>query len=160
MSIRSIPRSRARTRRWLAAATVVAAVLSLTAACGDDDSSSTGSGSGDAGASTQEVCDQVDALQSSLTGLSQVDVVQNGTSAVSAQLDEIEKDTDALAESTGNEFEPEVDDLKSSLSDLQTTLGETGSDTASINALIDGIQLVATSATNLVDKITATDCGD
>src|SRR3954471_2708167 len=75
----------------LCAALVVGAV-----ACGDDDSSSTTTTTttsppsttnpGPIGSASAELCDARDELQSAISDLSKVDVVKNGTSAVTSAL--------------------------------------------------------------------------
>jgi hypothetical protein len=151
------------TKRWLATAGVLAVVLTLAAACGDDNENS-GSGShGNAGSgidqttTTQDPCAQAEDLQNSITDLSDVDVSEEGTNALDAAVDRIEQNATDLASAVGDEVQPEVDDLKSSLSSMKDAIGNVDEE-GGAGALVDALQEVLTSAEALIDKITSADC--
>src|SRR5215510_15137042 len=109
-------------RRWLARAGVLAVVLTLAAACGDDNGNDSG-GSGSDQASKDDVCAQVDDLKNSITDLSNVDVSEEGTNALDDAVGNIEQQADDLASAVSENAQPQVDDFKSSLTSLKDALG-------------------------------------
>ena len=114
------------TRARLAA---VAAMFVLTttgiAACGGDDD--------DSASSSPSLCDDSQALQSSVQDLKDVNVVENGTSSLQSAVTKVKDDADTLVTAAKDEFKPEVDDLTSALSTLATSIG---------NIVSDGVQPV------------------
>ncbi|HEU4658725.1 MAG TPA: hypothetical protein VFR97_14440 [Capillimicrobium sp.] len=90
-----------------AAASVVAALSVALVACGDDEPS---------------YCADRDALQQSISGVAEVDVVAEGVNALRDQLRRVEADARALADSAQDEYGSEADDLRSSVSALGTSV--------------------------------------
>ena len=86
------------------------------AACGGDDDDSSSS------SASKTLCDDSQALKSSIDDLKNVDVVQNGTSAVSSAVTKVTDSATALIDAAKSEFKPEVDDLQSSLQTLGTSI--------------------------------------
>jgi hypothetical protein len=116
----------------------------LLAACGgdDDDSSS--------------LCNDVDALKSSVQELRDVNVVQNGTSELSSALDKVKSDAQALADSAKQDFGPDVDALQQALSTLETALRNVRDN--GITPVQESAQAVQTAAKNLEDAVTSKQC--
>lgn len=160
------------TRNWTGArvaAIVLAAVALLAAGCGDDsgnDNSSSGgggattttaSGSGSGSASSQ-VCDDLHQLKDDVASLGEIDTSEDVSSSLSTTIEAIEQDAKDLSEATSDEVKPEVDQLKSSLSQLRTAveaLGSEGGVRVAANALKDVLHDVGAVA----DKLASTDCG-
>ena len=137
------------TRARLAA---VAAMLVLTttgiAACGGDDD--------DSASSSPSLCDDSQALQSSVQDLKDVNVVENGTSSLQSAVTKVKDDADTLVTAAKDEFKPEVDDLTSALSTLATSIGNIVSD--GVQPVKDAISGVEDAATALTDKVDAEKC--
>ena len=89
----------------IAAALLVAIV---TASCSDDSESSG--------------CDEVHALQDSLTALTQVDPASDGIDALKAAATQVGTDLDAAASAVSSELKPSVDQVKTAFDGLETAL--------------------------------------
>ena len=113
--------------RTAAAAVLLAAVFGA-AACGGDDSSSgatttTGAATSAGGASTRrgasttaaaassELCQERDALRASITDLTNIDVLKNGTSALTEQMADIKQQAQAIASDAKGDMKPEAEAL-------------------------------------------------
>ena len=95
-------------------------------------------------------------MQSSISDLGDVDVVENGTSALESAISAVEDDAGTLITAARDEFGSEVDQLQSSLEALVTsirTIGSTG-----VSGVTDALQGVEDSAKNLTDKIDDEKC--
>ena len=86
---------------------------------------------------TADVCDDRDALRDSVDELRNVNVVEDGTSALDAAVSGVEQAVDALAQSGSDAIRPELDAVKSSLSKLGSAISDVSS---------TGLQPVATAA--------------
>jgi hypothetical protein len=95
-------------KRWLASALLVTLVF---AACGGDDDD-------DDSTTSAQFCSDKQALQTSVADLKNVDIVENGTSALTDAVDEVKKNAEALKESASDEFKPDVDALTTAISEL------------------------------------------
>ena len=139
----------------LAAALAVAA-----AACGDDDdaapttiattTTTTSTVPGPIGSASAASCAARDELQAAVAQLSDIDVVRNGTSAITDALGGI---MDALAEvrsTAGDDVQPQVEAFQQSLDELQTALAAGTSDIPGIvSALRDVVSTGGTLMTSL-----------
>ena len=99
---------------------LTAVVLTLaTAACSDD-----GDNGGSTGATSGATsgCDEVNALKDSLTSLTEVDPVADGTEALESAASDVKTDLDAAVSAVGAELQPAVDEVKTSFGDLETAL--------------------------------------
>jgi hypothetical protein len=102
------------------------------------------------------LCSDVDALKSSTQELKNVDVVQNGTSALQSAYDKVKSDASALADSAKEEFKPQVDALTSALSSLGTAVKNIG--TAGVAPVQQASTSVQTAATNLENEVDSKKC--
>ena len=73
---------------------------------------------------TVSFCDERDALRTSVDKLKNVNVVQDGTSALNSAVSAVGQAVDALAKSGKSEIQPQVDAVKSSLSKLESAIGD------------------------------------
>jgi uncharacterized phage infection (PIP) family protein YhgE len=112
---------------WIAAAFVALAVV---AACGDDDDEAT---------PTPNVCDQADAVRESVQAVGDIDVLSEGTDALSAAVDEVRTDLQALAGGVSDALAPDVDALTSAVDDARDVLSDI-TDDSSLNEKIDSVQ--------------------
>ena len=94
-----------RTAVVIAAALLVAVV---TASCSSDSESSG--------------CDEVHALQDSLTALTQVDPTSEGVDALKTAATQVGTDLDAAVSAVSSELKPSVDQVKTAFDGLETTL--------------------------------------
>ncbi|HVJ96173.1 MAG TPA: hypothetical protein VNC41_05020 [Acidimicrobiia bacterium] len=138
------------------------AVLAL-AGCGSssksDSSSSNPTTTAAASDSKSEVCTARSNLSDAVSALVNPSTLTGGKSSIESAFDDVKTDLDAFSEAAKDTYKPEVDDLKSSLDDLQTAVGKLGDGGIGegLTAVGDAISDVSTSATALVDKVKA-DC--
>lgn len=97
---------------------LAAIVLALLSACGSSSSKSSGSA---ASASTSVVCSDYQALKDSLGNLTNIKVLSAGPNGVKAAADDVDAKASALA-SSSQQFAPQVDALKTAVSQLTSTL--------------------------------------
>jgi uncharacterized phage infection (PIP) family protein YhgE len=128
-------------------------------ACGDDDDSAattttttttTTTLPGPVSSASEASCAARDELQAAISDLSNVDVVKNGTSAITDALTRIK---DALADvrsTAGDDVQPQVDAFQQSLDQLQTALG---GGTSQIAAIVSGIGDVASTGATLLTSL-------
>jgi hypothetical protein len=131
------------------------------AACGDDDSSSTTTTTtttppsttnpGPIGSASADLCDARDELQSAIGDLTHVDVVKNGTSAVTSALSRIKDDLGAVRTAAGNDLQPQVAAFQHAIDQVQTAL--TGSGTPQIDAIVSGLRNVGSTGATLVTSL-------
>ena len=98
---------------------LVAAVLMLAVACGDDETTN--------GASTGTpeevtVCDQADSVQQSVSALSAVDITAEGTNALEASVADVKTELEALKETVSAEVEDEVQGLEDAVTEAEDIL--------------------------------------
>jgi hypothetical protein len=118
------------------AAAVFTALLLAGAATACSDDSSNGE-SQSTTSTTASVCDQRTAVSDAVDELKNVNVIEDGTSSLEPAIDDVKQAVDALGESAESEIQPEVDAVKSSLSELESAIGDVAS---------NGLQPVATAA--------------
>ena len=135
---------------------VLAASLAVVgSACGDDDDSAattttTTTLPGPVSSASDASCAARDELQAAISDLSNLDVVRNGTSAITDALTRI---TDALGEvrsTAGADVQPQIDAFQQSLDQLQTALaGGTSQIPAIVRSVRDVVPTGATLLTSL-----------
>lgn len=142
--------------KTLIAGLVLVSTTVALAGCSDDDSgsSSTTSGSGE-----QAVCDARDQLESSVQDLTDPSLLTSGKSGIQSALDETEQDLEDLGDAAENAYEPQVDALKSSITELQDAIGDAGngSFSDSLQDIGNAISDVGAATDALVTKLRA-DC--
>ena len=152
-------RPRARVVRGLVA---TAAIGLLLASCSDDSESSseTTAAPTTTEATTTTVattCADSEALQSSVAALEDVDVVAEGTDGLTAAVDQVKTDLEALGASASEELQPDVEALLTGIESLETAID--GFDTDGAAPVVAAVTTVAESATALVDALDEGACG-
>ena len=138
----------ARLRRWWAGALVV--LVATLAACGS------GSGSGED--DTPAVCSSVDALQSSVAALTEVQVGRGALDTLQKDFDKVRTDLSTVVKDAKREYADEVDTVEEAMSDLGKSLDAavstpTGPNIAAVGA---ASQALGTSLSALVDAVDST----
>jgi hypothetical protein len=107
----------------------------------------------------QAVCADKTALEKSVQALSDSATISGGKSTIEAALKKVQKNLDALKGSVKADLKPQVDELKTSLDDLQSTVKGFGSGSITSNLTKAGqaISKVGTSAGSLAASLN-TDC--
>ena len=146
----TIERRTSRASRLLVACLAVGLTV---AACGsDDDTSSTTTT-----APVDDVCADKEALSASLADLQDVDVTADGTTGLETAVGTVQDDLDALGESAGDELQPQVDDVRGSLQELETAVTNFGSEGPT--QVLDAIAAVASSSSTLITSLDDGACG-
>ena len=101
--------------RWI---TSVSASLALSApffaiACGDSGS---------------DVCSAGDDVQESVEALLEINVIEEGTNAVEAAFEEFEADIEALADEAAEEFDDEINAVRSAADGVSSAINDTEGD--------------------------------
>ena len=130
----------------LAAAGVAIAAL-LMGACGGDDDDSSASTT----ATTDPVCADAQALQSSVANLKDVDLVAEGTNGATAAVSAVKDDFAAVKESAGDKLQPQVQDVQDAIDKMETAVDNIDSDGAA--AALEAVSKVASSASTLVGSL-------
>lgn len=120
--------------------------------------SSTGSASYPAG--KEQVCQARDQLTTSIGALTNTSLLTGGTNGIKAAVEQVQNDLTAFTTAAGQDYQPQVNALKSSLQQLQTTTGNLQDDNlaGNLQTLGTGIAAVATAATDLFTQLKAA-CG-
>ena len=103
---------------------------------------------GPVGSASNDLCQAREALKTSITNLSSVDIVKSGTSGLTDALNTIKTDLQAVRASAGSDVQPQVDAFQKSLDTLQTALGG-GAPAATVTAVRDVGTTGATLLTSL-----------
>jgi hypothetical protein len=139
-------------RNWAAGA--VAVVVATLCACSSD----SGTQSSAATSSTPDVCASADEFRSSLTDLKDVDVVQQGTDALTATWTTVEENWTKLADDARATHADQVDrvqaDADAVRSAVETAQDDTSAGTLSGAAAAVGVFL--TDADTLLDQVGST----
>ena len=104
------------------------------------------------------MCKSAENLKASITGLKDINITANGTSAVSAQVTKIKQNLDTLKADAKGQYSAQVNALSSALDNLNTSLDAAK---ASLNAgtlagLASAVGKVVAAGTNLVTAVTNT----
>jgi hypothetical protein len=120
-------------------------------------SAATGTGNGaSASASALAVCKSADNLKASITGLKDVNVKANGTSAVSAQVTKIKQDFATLKSDAKGQFSTEITALSNALTNLGSSIdaAKTNQNASTLTGVATAAGSVVTAGTNLVTAAT------
>ena len=136
----------------------------LLASCSDDEGDSSSSATTEAATTTEATtttvattCADPEALQSSFAALEDVDVVAEGTDGLTAAVDQVKTDLEALGASASEELQPDVEALQTGIESLETAID--GFDTDGAAPVVAAVTTVAESATALVDALDEGACG-
>lgn len=160
-------------RRSLLPLLVLSAGLTIaSAACSSDSSSSTttaattttqaatttvaSSNPGPVGSASSTLCQAREDLRTSITDLSNVNVVANGTSAISDQLATIREHLAAVRSAAGDDVKAQADAFQGSLDALQTALG--GSGASMVTGVVSAIRDVGTTGATLLTSLGNLSC--
>ena len=127
-------------------------ILALAAAgCSDDN--------GGTPTAATSGCDEVNALQDSLTSLTEVDLVNDGTDALQSAVSDVKTDLDAAVSAVGAELEPVVDEVQTAFSDLESALegvSSAGGLGAAATEIGNAVAELGTALTGLTSEISET----
>lgn len=159
--------------RSLSVATVLALLAVVTAGCGSGATSSassspsaaTSSSAATAGstgypAGKEDICQARDQLKTSITELTNTQVVAEGTNAIKAAVDQVQTDLDAVTAAAKDDYHAPVTAVQSALQQLQaavTNLGN-GDATANLRAVSAAITTTGAASENLFTQL-KTACG-
>jgi hypothetical protein len=137
---------------------LLAASLSVAGfACGDDDgavatttSTTTTTLPGPVSSASDASCAARDELQAAISDLSNVDVVRNGTSAITAALTRIKSALGEVRSTAGTDVQPQVDAFQQSLDQLQTALA---GGTSQVAAIVRSIGEVTSTGATLLTSL-------
>ncbi len=104
-------------------------------------------------------CDEVNALKDSLTSLTEVDPVGEGTDALESAASDVKTDLDAAVSAVGAELQPAVDEVKTSFDDLETALqgvSSAGGLGAAATEVGNALAELGTALTGLTSEISQT----
>ena len=133
--------------RDIATCTTVAILAVVVVGCGSDEkSSSTSTTTPD-----DAVCADKTKLENSVDSLVDGDLLTSGKSGIDSAVKKIQKDLDALRSSVKADLQPQVDDVKSALTELNDAVGDVGdgSLTDNIQAIGDSVSKVGSTAGDL-----------
>ena len=116
---------------------LAATLLLVATACSGNDSTTS--------STAASACDEVSALQDSLTALTQVDPVSDGTDALRSAATDVKSDLEAAASAVTDDLKPAVDQVRASLGDLEKALEGIGSG--------DGLGAAATDVGNSLSEL-------
>jgi hypothetical protein len=104
------------------------------------------------------LCTSAANLKTSLHDLKNVNVRQNGTSAVSAQLTKIEQQLQTLKADAHGQYSAQIDSLSTALSGLKASLSAAGSqpNSTTLAAVGSSVAAVYTAGTALVTAVSST----
>ena len=167
---RAVPRGHAAgmIARWCSGLAVACALSAgLLAGCSSSSSTVTSSSNtstpkssmpASAGTSTSALCKSAADLKASITGLKDINIRANGTSAVSAQFTKIQQDFNTLKADAHGQFAAPVNALSSALSKLGSSLdaAKASLNAGTLSALASAAGTVGTAGTNLVTAVSHT----
>jgi hypothetical protein len=135
--------------------TAVVAVLMLTAGCGSSGGTSTASTPSPSASPTTAtadalICQDVDALRTSLTNLTTIKVGSGASDALSANLKDVKSKLTTLANDAGGEWSAQISGLKTSLTALQTAVTGLSNGSSSISNVVTTLGGVKNSAQDLL----------
>jgi prophage DNA circulation protein len=134
----------------------LAGLMMLAAGCGSSgggtSSASTPSptASSTTGQANSLICQDVDALRTSLTNLTTIKVGSGASDALSANLKDVKAKLTTLANDAGGEFSAQISGLKTSLTALQTAVTGLSNGSSSISNVVTTLGGVKNSAQDLL----------
>ena len=122
------------------------------AGCGSSDGSSTST------TDKEEICQARDDLQTSVTALTNPALLTQGTTAITAAVDDVKADVANLKPAASADYQPQFESLQTSIDDLETATGNLGNGNiaGNLTAVGTAIASVGTSATTLLTQLKAT----
>lgn len=129
---------------------VIAAVVVLAVACsGDDESDAT---------PTPSVCDQADAVRQSVESLADLNVIASGTDGLTAAVDDVRTEVQALRQTVSDDVRPEAEALETAVDDAKETLSNIDSNAklsariADVETALGGIAIAAADLANALNN--------
>ena len=119
-------------------------------------SSAASGSSGPVSSASAALCDARDELRTSITDLSKVNVVANGTSAISDQLTTIRANLADVRSAAGDDVKDEADAFEASLNSLQTALDQSGA--SMITDVVSALKDVSTTGATLLTSLENLSC--
>jgi hypothetical protein len=135
--------------KQIIAATVLAVVAFTTVGCGSSSSSSSSTTT----TPKQAVCADKDNLESSVKHLASPTVLTGGKSSITKALKQVQKNLTALRSSAKASLQPQIDDVKKAVDQLQTAVQGNGSISSTISKAGDAISKIGTSAGDLFSSL-------
>jgi hypothetical protein len=151
----------ARGRAARGSATFAVAIV-LLAGCGSAGTNGGGTTGGSTGSPTASakpaVCSSVQKLTDDVVGLKDVNIRENGTSAVSDQLTKIQQQLNVVKSDSHGQFSTQIDDLSNALSGLRSsaTAAKDSPSTGTISALASAAGKVVSTGNSLVTAVSHT----
>jgi hypothetical protein len=128
---------------------IAIAVLAVTGCSSSSKSASSPSEtSTTSGTGKDPVCAARANLKESVTALTQPSLLQGGRSAVQSALDTVKKNLSAVSSSAQQVYNPDVNDVKSAVNDLETALSKLGNGKASENLQALGTAITSIGSTS------------
>lgn len=118
-----------------------------------DESSATGSSVAPSG-----VCADQEALRTSVDALTNLDVTEDGTNALTTAISDLKDDLAAVRSSANAELQPQVQAVQDAADELETAVANVDSDGAATAAT--AMADLVTSARTLLDSLEAGACGE
>jgi hypothetical protein len=111
-------------------------------------------------AGKEQVCQARDQLKTSVSALTDPALLTKGASAITAAVSQVQTDLESLKAAARQDYQPQIDALQASLSDLQTAAGNLGNGNIAQNLTTVGtaIAAVGTDASALFNELKTT-CG-
>lgn len=139
----------------------VAVLMMLTAGCGSSSGSSAASTPSPAASTPSPaasstatanalICQDVDALRTSLTNLTHVKVEKGASAALTADLNDVKANLTTLAGDAGGQWNAQISGLKTALSALQKAVTGLGNGTGSVTNVVTALVGVKNSAQDLL----------
>jgi len=138
--------------RLVTSALVLVVLALLLAACGDDSSSS------DDTTSEEAFCASGEQFESDVAALTDMDIVADGTDAVSSAFDTIRDDTDALVATGQDVASDDINSIEAAVDQLGAALDDLSGDLTAANAseVLDAVTNISTAAQSLQTTLTET----
>jgi len=132
------------TRRLVAILALAALTLGVVSGCGSDESAE------------DAFCDAGDSLQANVEGIKEIDVIANGSSAISEQFDAIESDLEKLKDSGSDVAADEISALESAVDELNDALDALGDDISveAAQGVGNSVSSVVAAAESVLAKLT------
>jgi chromosome segregation ATPase len=118
----------------------------------------TGCGSSDEETAQDRYCEAGESLQTSITALTELNLIAEGTNALKAALADIEDDLDDLKDAANEAAEVEVDALEDAVDDFEDALSSLGDEitTDNVSGVATAVRDVSTAAQAVY--LTLADC--
>jgi hypothetical protein len=140
-------------------ALLAASLAIVGSACGDDDepaattttsTTTTTTLPGPVSSASEAACAARDELQTAIADLSNIDVVRNGTSAITDALTRIQTALGEVRSTAADDVQPQIDAFQQSLDQLQTAIGGGASQ---VTAIVRAVREVATTGSTLLTSL-------